>query len=255
MKIFETHAHLDFKQFDNDRADLIRKCLNNDIKYIINIGVDANSCKASINLAKKYKYIYAAVGFHPHDAKDYDEELIKDLLQNENVVAVGEIGLDYYRNLSAKKIQQKVFEAQIKLALKSNKPIIVHARDAHNDCLRILEKYKPPKVVFHSFTGNSEIANRILRNDWFFSFNGIITFRNNQLENVLRIVPMEKIFVETDSPYLSPVPRRGQRNTPMNLRYIIEKIAQIKRIAPKKVGEITFNNAIDFFQIKTDSDR
>ena len=249
MKIFETHAHLYMKDFDKDRDTLIEKCLKNDVEYIMNIGVDVESSLKSIQLAKKYKNLYCSIGFHPHDADKYNEKFILDNLKDSNVLAIGEIGLDYYRNLSPKNIQIDVFRKQIELALKNDMPIIIHDRDAHKDCFDILDEYGANKVVFHSFSGDEIFAEAVIKKGWFIAFNGIITFKKNTLENVVRMVPQDKFFVETDSPYLSPHPNRGKRNSPLNLKYIIEKIADIKQIAPKNVAKLSYENAINFFQI------
>ena len=215
MKIFETHAHLDFRNFDKDRQQLITQCKKKGIDRIINIGIDRETSLNSIKMANKYDTVYASVGYHPHDAKDYSKDKIIDLLNKEKVVAVGEIGLDYYRNKSPKEIQKKAFEEQIKLALKANLPIIVHDRDAHEDCLNILGKYNPEKVVFHCFAGNEKIAERIIDKNWMISFTGTVTFKNSKMDNVVRMVPKENFFVETDSPYLTPHPHRGKRNSPL----------------------------------------
>ncbi len=251
MNIFETHAHLDFAQFDKDRDELLRKCFNENVKYIINVGVDAKSCKASVKLAKKYENVFASVGYHPHDAKDFDLMLIEELAKHEKVVAIGEIGLDYYRNLSPRDVQKNVLQKQVELALKIDLPIIIHDRDAHVDIYEILTGYNPPKVVFHCFSGDELFAEKIIEKGWFISFTGTVTYKNAHLENVVRMVPKDKFFIETDSPYLSPVPKRGKRNSPLNLRYVIEKIADIKRLPPKMVAEMSFQNAENFFLKKT----
>ncbi len=247
MKIFETHAHMDFPQFNKDRDDILEKCFDSGVEYMLNIGVDKRSCEASIELAEKYAQIFAAVGFHPHDAKDFDEDLISRLAKHKKVVAIGEIGLDFFRNLSPVEVQKVVFQKQVEIALELNLPVIVHDRNAHDECFDILQKYKPQKVVFHCFSDDEIFAEKVLNKGWFISFTGSITYKNSSMENVVRMVPKDKFFIETDSPYLSPVPLRGKRNSPLNLRYIIEKIAEIKRITPKQVAEISFNNAVKFF--------
>ncbi|MCF7859344.1 MAG: TatD family hydrolase [Candidatus Cloacimonetes bacterium] len=250
MRIFETHAHLDFPQFQKDREAIIKKCLGQGIEYIINVGVDRKTCLESIKLAEKFKTVYASVGFHPHDAKDFDADFIREQAQHPKVVAIGEIGLDYFRNLSPKQSQKRAFEEQIKIALDLNLPIIVHDRDAHQDCFDILADHEAKKVVFHCYSGDEVFALKVLEKNWFLSFTGIITYKNSHLENTVRIVPEEKFFIETDSPYLPPHPQRGKRNTPLNLPYIIEKISEIKMITPKKVAELSFRNACEFFNIK-----
>ena len=198
-------------------------------------------------MAEKYDMIYATAGFHPHDAKVYDREFLLASAKNKNVVAIGECGLDYYRDLSPRDVQRKVFSDQVKIAIDLELPLIVHDRDAHDECFELLKEQNPAKVVFHCFSGDELFAEKVLSMGWKISFTGTITYKNNLLENVVRTVPDNMFFIETDSPYLSPVPNRGKRNSPLNLRYIIEKISEIKRISPNKVAELSYNNAVDFF--------
>lgn len=249
MKIFESHAHLDFEQFDQDRNTIIQKCKQEGIEHIINVGVNKQTILASIKLAEKYPMIFATAGFHPHDAKEYNKDFLRQKAKHKKVVAVGEIGLDYYRNLSPREIQKEVFADQIELAMEMNLPIIVHDRDAHEDCLEILTKYNPSKVVFHCFSGDAAFADKILQNGWFISFTGTITYKNSKLDDVVRLVPLDRFFIETDSPYLSPVPHRGKRNSPLNLRYVIEKISELRGLPPRKIAETSFQNAYQFFAI------
>lgn len=247
MKIFETHAHLDFTDYDNDRDLLLKKCFNAGIEFIINIGTDEKSSRNSVEMSEKYDKVYAAVGYHPHDVENYDEDVIRELAKYKKVVAIGEIGLDYYRNLSPKKIQKEVFARQIELAIAMHKPIIVHDRNAHEDTLDILQQYKPDKVVFHCFSGDELMADKIIEQGWKISFTGVVTFKNSNMENIIRRVPSDGYFIETDSPFLTPVPFRGKRNSPLNLRYIIEKISEIRNQTPKMVAKDSFNNACNFF--------
>ncbi len=249
MKIFETHMHLDFSHFDKDRAALIKKCFNSGIEYMINIGVDEKTCIESIKLAEKFDKIYASVGFHPHDATDFNAEFIRNKAKHSKVIAIGEIGLDYYRNLSPKNVQKKVFEQQVIIALELGLPIIVHDRDAHEDCYEILNMNNAKDVVFHCFSGDEVFAQKVIEKGWFISFTGTITYKNSKLENIIRLVPENKFFIETDSPYLSPHPHRGKRNSPLNLQYVIEKISEIRGITPKKVAELTYDNACNFFAL------
>ncbi|MCK5051430.1 MAG: TatD family hydrolase [Candidatus Cloacimonetes bacterium] len=249
MKIFETHAHLDFQHFDKDREQLLKKCFNSGIEYILNIGVDEKTCNASINLAEKYDRIYASVGFHPHDATDFNAEFILQKAKHPKVIAIGEIGLDYYRNLSPKDVQKKVFEQQIKIALELDMPIIVHDRDAHEDCYDILCRNNVKNVVFHCFSGDEVFAQKLIGKGWYISFTGTVTYKNSNMENIIRLVPEDKFFIETDSPYLSPHPQRGKRNSPLNLQYIIEKISEIRGVTPKKIAELSYGNGCDFFNL------
>jgi len=247
MRIFETHTHLDFPHFDKDREQLIRKCFKSGIEYMINIGVDEKTCNASIKLAEKFDNIFASVGFHPHDATDYNAEFIHEKALHSKVIAIGEIGLDYYRNLSPKDIQKKVFEQQIQIAMELDLPIIVHDRDAHEDCYGILDGNNAVNVVFHCFSGDEIFAQKIINKGWFISFTGTITYKNSNMENIIRLVPEDKFFIETDSPYLSPHPYRGKRNSPLNLQYVIEKISETRGVTPNKIAELSYGNACEFF--------
>jgi TatD DNase family protein len=247
MKIFESHAHLDFSQFDKDRDELIRHCFKDGIEYIINIGVDKKTIVNSLKLAEKYPQIYAAVGYHPHDAKVFERDFLMKSAKHPKVVAIGECGLDFFRNLSPREAQVQVFEEQIEIARKLKLPLVVHDREAHDECYEILSNQAAENVVFHCFSGDVLFAEKVLAKGWKISFTGTITYKNSQQENVVRLVPDDMFFIETDSPYLAPVPQRGKRNSPLNLRYVIEKIAEIRGISPKKVAELSFENAANFF--------
>ena len=249
MKIFETHAHLNFPQFKDDRDSLLKKCFSFGIEYIINIGLDDETSVESIKLAEKYDRVFATVGYHPHDAEKYDEAVLRKLAKHPKVVAIGETGLDFFRNHSPRDAQLKAFEAQIKLAIELDLPLVVHDRDAHDECFELLSKYNPEKVVFHCFSGDEVFAEKVTNMGWHISFTGTITYKNSNYENIVRNVANELFFIETDSPYLAPVPNRGKRNSPLNLRYVVEKIAEIKRITPKKAAEISFDNALKFFNL------
>ncbi len=250
MRIFETHAHLDFPQFDQDREKLILSCQQQGIDHIINVGVNKATIEKSIKLAEKHDFIFASVGFHPHDATKYDRDFLLRKAKHRKVVAIGECGLDYYRNLSPREVQRKVFEDQIHLAMEMNLPLIIHDRDAHQECLEILCRHNPAKVVFHCFSGDAAFAWKILDKGWFISFTGTITYKNSRQDEVVRLVPLDKFFVETDSPYLSPQPQRGKRNSPLNLRYVIEKISDIRGLSPQKIAEASWQNACQFFTPK-----
>ncbi len=254
MKIFETHAHMDFSQYNKDREQVLHNCFKKGIEYLINVGVEQKTCRQSIALAEKYKQIFAAIGFHPHDAEKYDRNFLLKIARHPKVVAIGEIGLDFYRDLSPRDVQRKVFEEQIKIALELKLPIIVHDREAHDDCFDILSMHNPEKVVFHCFSGDEIFAEKVIEKGWYISFTGSVTYKNSNLENVIRLVPPDRFFIETDSPYLTPVPMRGKRNSPLFLRYVIEKIADIRGIAPRQVTEITYQNACKFFLIGKKND-
>lgn len=247
MKLFETHAHLDFPNFDKDRDTVIKKCFESGIEYIVNIGIDYQTSLNSIRLSEQYQGIYATVGYHPHEAKFFQKEKLVKLLNNDKVVAFGEIGLDYFKNYSPRDVQLKIFEEQIAIAIEHNLPIVVHNRNSDDDSFAILSDYMPEKVLYHCFSGGMGLLEKILENGWLISISGNITYGDDNLENAARIVPKEQFVVETDSPFLSPVPHRGKRNNPQNLTYIIQKISEIKRIMPKSIAEQSYINAKNFF--------
>ncbi len=252
MNIFDTHAHYDDKAFDEDRYELLDAMSKNDVKYIINQGTDVETSKFSIALAEKYNYVYAAVGIHPEEI--YKEESvteIKKLIPHEKIVAIGEIGLDYHYDNTNKEDQLKYFIDQLNLANEVNLPVVVHSRDAQKDTLDTLKNIKiNNNGVIHCFSGSLESAKEFLKLGYYLGFDGPITFKNakNALE-VLEYMPLDKILIETDAPYLTPTPFRGERNNSMYLTYVINKIAEIKKISPEEVANITMNNAKTLFKI------
>ena len=248
MRIYETHAHLDFDDYKKDRDDILKSCFKAGVERIINIGIDVKSTQNGIDLSEKYPQIKATGGYHPSTVQEYDESKLQALLKHKNIVALGEIGLDYYRLYNPVDLQKKVFEAQVKIAMDLNLPIVVHDREAHEDCMAILEKYNPVKVVFHCFSGDVKFAEKVLNKGWFISITGVITYKNSSLDQVVRIIPKEKLMIETDCPYLTPVPHRGKRNNPEYLIYVVQKIADILNVPPKVVAEQTFKNAEEFFE-------
>lgn len=249
MNIFETHAHLDFPDFDKDRDTVIKEAQKAGVKRIINIGCDKKSSENSVKLSEKYPHIYASVGYHPGSADEYDENVIRALAKKNKVVAIGEIGLDYYRNYNPKAMMLEVFEKQVILAGEFGLPLIIHDREAHDDCYQILKKYKPAKVVFHCFSGDVSFAEKVLQEDWFISITGVVTYKNSGLADVIRVLPKDKFFIETDCPYLTPVPFRGKRNQPAYLTYVVQAISEILRVPPNKVADQSYQNACAFFGI------
>lgn len=252
MKLFETHAHLDHPDFESDRESLINKCFGSGIEYIINVAFNKETSQSSLELAKKHLHIFSTVGFHPHDAVDFDAELIKKMAREKKVLAIGEIGLDFFRNLSPFPVQREVFANQAHLAVEYDLPIIVHDRQAHQECYNILKNEGVKEAVFHCFSGDIVFAQQVLDEGWMISFTGSITYANSLLDDVIRIVPMDRFMIETDCPYLPPHPHRGKRNSPLLLHLVAEKIAEIKGITPIEVGERSFDNAYRFFRIPPD---
>lgn len=252
MKLFETHAHLDLPDFDADRESLISKCFSSGIEYIINIGFNKETSLASLELAKKHLHIFATVGYHPHEAVDFDAELVKRLAREKKVLAIGEIGLDFFRNLSPYPVQREVFANQAHLAVEYDLPVVVHDRDAHQECFNILKREGVKDAVFHCFSGDIVFAQQVLDAGWMISFTGSITYQNSTLDNVIRLVPIDRFMIETDCPYLPPHPHRGKRNSPLFLHLVAEKIATLRGITPNEVAEKAFENAHRFFRVPPD---
>jgi len=250
---FDSHAHYNDEQFDTDRDELLEAMPSNSVSYIINAGTDITSSLFSIELANKYPFVYAATGIHPEDV-DKNETLdeIKKLAQNKKVIAIGEIGLDYYWNKENKEKQIEYFKNQLHLANELNLPVIIHDREAHQDTLNILKEIPVNKKgVLHCYSGSVEMANEFLKLGYYLGFGGSSTFKNakNVIE-VIKEVPENKFLIETDAPYMTPVPFRGKRNNSMYLKYVIEKIAEIKNMTTKQIEELSENNAKMLFCIK-----
>ncbi len=254
--LFDTHAHLDDERFKEDFNEVLDKIKNAGVDFVVNPGYDIPSSKNAVLLSEKYDFIYAAVGVHPHDSDSLTEDgidTLKELSKNKKVVAIGEIGLDYYYDLSDREIQKKWFSRQMELALEVKKPVIIHDRDAHKDTMDILKANGVEKTggVLHCFSGSVEMAREALDLGMYISFAGPVTFKNaKKLVEVAEYVPLDKIFIETDSPYLTPVPKRGERNDCSNVRYVAEKISEIKNIPFEEVCRQTKENALSFFGIK-----
>jgi TatD DNase family protein len=252
----DTHTHLQFESYDKDRELVIQRAIKNDIDTIITIGTDLKSSAEALNLAKKFAVVFASVGIHPNDCQntsDSDLDEIEKMAQTEKAVAIGEIGLDYYRLNTSKEKQQDTLRKQVKLARKLGLPIIIHNRDAHEDIYRILKEEKAEEIsgVFHSFSGDIKFLNSILALNFSVSFTGPVTFKNTNYNKLIEYVPLEQLLLETDSPFLAPVPFRGKRNEPSYVRYIAEKVAQVKGIPLEKLAIITSDNAKNLFQLRS----
>lgn len=251
--LVDSHAHLDSGQYNSDREAVITRAAANGISHILTIGCDLASSQTSCELAQQYENVYAAVGVHPHDAKEIDETALNQLellLAQPKVVALGEIGLDYYRDHCPRDIQQSAFRQQIRLARKLKKPIIVHDRDAHDDLLQILAEEDAGEVggVVHCFSGDTAMARRCIELGFYISFTGNITYpKNEELREVIKAISIDKMLIETDCPYLSPQPFRGKRNEPGYVRHCAQKIAEIKGLTYADVARITSRNCYDLF--------
>lgn len=253
--IFETHAHYDDEAFDEDRNILLSSMRENEIEYVVNVGASLKSTAASIELARNYPFIYAAAGVHPSETGELDEEgfaWLKEQCLLEKVVAVGEIGLDYYWDEPAHEIQKFWFERQLDLAREIKKPVIIHSRDAAKDTFDIMAAKNAGEIggVVHCYSYSAEMAVEYVKMGFYIGIGGVVTFKNGKkMKEVVEALPMERIVLETDSPYLAPEPNRGKRNSSLNLVYIAQKIAEIKGIAYEEVVEITSRNAKCMYQL------
>ena len=256
MNIFDTHAHYDDEAFNEDRDELLDALPKNDVKCVINQGIDIKTSKFSIELAEKYSYIYAICGISPNDIEDIQDEdynEIIDIARNKKVVAIGEIGLDYYWNKENSKKQKQAFIKQIDIANNLNLPIVIHTRDAIIDTIDILKNKINciNKGVFHCCPQNIELIKEALKLGFYISFAGPITFKNaKNADTVIKEVPMDRILIETDSPYLSPEPLRGTLNDSRNVKYVAEKIAKVKELSIEEVANKTYENAKKIFKIE-----
>ena len=243
----DVHAHLDDKAFDDDRQQVLEKIGEAGI-VVVNAGSDMASSRFSVDLAHEHDFIFACVGVHPHEAekvqKDYIEELEK-LAKNPKVIGIGEIGLDYYYDFSDRKIQKKVFMEQLELAKSLDLPVIVHNREAHQDTLDILKKVRPSKGLMHCYSGSLEMAREFMHLGFYFSFGGVITFKNaKKPKEVASELPLDKILLETDCPYLSPEPYRGKRNDPTRIPIIAQQLAQLRKISVDEIKRTTYSNLL-----------
>lgn len=259
MKLFDNHSHLNDEKFDEDRDEIIQEIINTDTKNFITAGYSLEGSKKAVEISNKYDFMYATCGISPNDIPQNEEELwkmldeIRNLIKNNNkkVVAVGEIGLDYYWNTDNRELQKKAFIEQIKLANELDLPIVIHTRDAIMDTLEILkENPVKNKGVFHCCPQNRELIKEGLKLGFYISFAGPITFKSSKnADEMINLVPNDRILIETDSPYLAPEPVRGTRNTPINVKYVAQKIADAKGMALEEIADITYENARKIFKI------
>ena len=252
--IFDTHAHYDDEAFDADREELLASMPENGVGLIVDPGCDLESSRRAVELAEKYPHIYAAVGWHPENCAPYTGESLDTLRQwakSPKVVAIGEIGLDYYWEQNPpREWQQEVFRAQLALAQELSLPVIVHDRVAHADSLAIVKEFPDVRGVFHCYSGSVEMARELLRRGWYLGFDGPITYKNAaKAPEVIAACPAERILLETDSPYLAPVPNRGKRNDSRNLPFIAARVAQIKGMMIDQVAEVTLQNGKKLFDL------
>lgn len=250
---FDTHAHYDSGSFNPDRFEVLDSMKEGNVGLIIDPGCDLWSSKTAIELSERYDFIYAAVGWHPEDIEKLSEESYAELCrlaEHPKCVAIGEIGLDYYWDASRKDEQKALFRRQIELALSLDKPVIVHDREAHQDSFDIVCGYPELRGVFHCYSGSVEMAKELLKRGWYLGFDGPITYKNaRKALEVLEMCPTDRILIETDSPYLTPVPNRGKRNDSRQLKFVVEKIAEVKGMSFEDVECVTELNGRRLFGI------
>ena len=251
--VFDSHAHYDDNAFDEDREQVLASLPSQGICAVVNCGSDAKSSKDSLALSDRYGFIFAACGVHPHHASQDDSaDFVKNLpvlTATEKCVAIGEIGLDYHYDYSPREVQKSIFEAQLAIAVELDLPVVVHNREAHEDTLILLEKYKP-RGVLHAFSGSVETAEIIIKLGMYIGLGGAVTFKNARKPlEVARFVPAERLLIETDCPYMSPVPFRGKRCTSALIPYTAEKIAELRGITTQDVLDLTAKNAGELFRI------
>jgi TatD DNase family protein len=253
--LFDTHAHYDDQKYNEDRDEAIKRAFDSGVKHIINVSVDVPSSIECIEIAEKYDFIYSAIGFHPQNVERADDNTIEALFniaQNKKVVAIGEVGLDYFYPEPPRDLQKLWFVKQVDLAKTLNMPLIIHDRDAHQDTISIIKNENAKQVggVFHCFSGSIETAREILKHEFYISFTGVVTFKNaKSILEVVKSIPDDRLLIETDCPYLSPEPNRGKRNESSFIGYTAEKIAELRGTTRESLEMTTFENAKRLFGI------
>ncbi len=254
--IFDTHAHYDDKAFDEDREALLESLPSQGVARVVNIGASLASCRRTVELTEAYDYIYGAIGVHPSETGELDEEgfgQLREMCGAEKCVAIGEIGLDYYWKEPEREIQKKWFLRQIHLAKKTGLPVVIHSRDAARDTVDILEAEKGGETggVIHCYSYTKETARRFLDMGFFFGIGGVLTFQNaRKLREAVEYIPLDRIVLETDSPYLAPVPYRGKRNSSLHLPYVIQALAQVKGISEEEARRAAWENSLKLYRME-----
>ena len=255
MRVFDTHCHLDDGQFSEDREEAYRRMLEAQVERCVCVGSDIASSRRCLDFAKEHEGVFAAAGVHPHEAKDASPDyldILAELLRRPQEVALGEIGLDYYYDLSPRDVQKRVMAEQVRLAVRLNKPVIFHIRDAHGDMVDFFRAQKElPAGIIHCFSGSPETARAYVKMGFYISFAGPLTFKKApHLQQAAKEVPLDRLLVETDSPYLAPEPKRGRRNEPANVVYTLKKLAELREIPEEEMAQITWNNACAIYGIQ-----
>ncbi|UCF57838.1 MAG: TatD family hydrolase [Deltaproteobacteria bacterium] len=253
--LIDSHAHLDMEDFDPDRQEVLERALQGGITHIITIGIDLPSSLKALELANVYDFIYSSVGYHPHNSNNIDQQALKELgkmVSEPKIIAWGEIGLDFYRRYSPPDLQMEAFKRQLEMAIDFDLPVIIHDRDAHEELLTILQKVGKGKRkgVIHCFSGNYDLAMALIEMGYYISIPGTVTYKNAlQVQDVASRIPLERILLETDAPFLAPVPKRGKRNEPLFVTYTAQMIAELRNMDYKEVAHQTSENAKRLFNL------
>ena len=252
--LFDTHAHMNDPAFDEDREAILLGLKDKGVALMMNVGCCLESSKDCVAMANKYPFVYASVGTHPDSADEVDESVLEEYRmlckQNDKVVAIGEIGLDYYYETIPREIQQRAFRLQLELARELNMPVIVHERNAHDDGMRIVKEFKGVSGVFHCYSGSAEMARQLVDMGWYIGFTGVLTFKNaRKAVETAASIPLERIVLETDCPFMAPDPFRGKRNDPGYLYRMAEKLAEIRGISVEEVHRVTTENGKRLYRI------
>jgi TatD DNase family protein len=254
-KLIDTHCHLDFPQFDQDREEVIARAQEQGIEAMVNIGSSLEATERSLQLAKQYDFIYATAGIHPHEADKFrpqDEKAFLEFLKQEKVVAVGEVGLDYFKNYSKPENQRTLFRILLRLAKEKNLPLVIHSRQAEQDTLKILKEFVILEAVVHCFSSGADFLKECLDLGFFVSFTCNITYKKAEgLRDIVRITPMDRLLLETDAPFLPPEEFRGKRCEPFYVRHLAQEIARIKGLSLDEIARVTTRNAKNFFRISS----
>ena len=252
--LFDTHAHLTDKKFNPDREEILHSLPAQGVGLVLNPGCDLPDSRAALALAQRHAHIYAAAGIHPHEADGVTPSVLPALeaiARNPKVRAIGEIGLDYHYDFSPRDVQQRVFREQLALARDLGLPVIVHDREAHEDCLCILRDFPSLRVLFHCYSGSADMARELVRRGYFLGFTGVITFSNaKKAAETVRFLPEDRILAETDAPYMAPVPFRGRRCEPAHVRRVVEEMARIREVSFPEMEALCWQNGVNFFGIE-----
>lgn len=255
IQIFDTHTHYDDKSFDEDREQLLQDITNADVQCVVNVAANMRGCEDTLKLIKKYPYMYGALGVHPDETKDLTENdmlFIEEHINDDKIVAVGEIGLDYYWDSVERDVQKKWFVRQMEIARQANKPVIIHSREAAEDTYEIMKEVRAGEIggVVHCFSYSKEMAAKFLDMGFYIGIGGVVTFKNaKKVKEAVEYIPVEKIVTETDCPYLAPDPYRGSRNDSRNIRYVIKAIAELKGMEEEALAKILYENAKRLYRI------